>query len=237
MNIAIDLNNVHSNKEKIIIQLLFPNIPIISCSYNKIEYDKCVTFNYFYGTNFHLFNEGIFNYNNTDTFGISGLIYSCIPINLSNDEYIKQKILFYKNNACFDEIKKEADTFINTTFLTDDYISVHIRYTDNLNDICKNSNNLNTPIEEFYNKLELIKDKKILICSDNADIINELKNKNMYYFPNNINNELIQPIYEMYLLSRSKLIIGSTSSTFSYEAAFFQGTDIELYENKKWVLL
>jgi hypothetical protein len=40
----------------------------------------------------------------------------------------------------------------------------------------------------------------------------------------------------MYLLSKSTLIIGSTSSTFSYEAAFFQGTDIELYENNCWVL-
>jgi hypothetical protein len=43
-------------------------------------------------------------------------------------------------------------------------------------------------------------------------------------------------MYEMYLLSKSKLIIGSTSSTFSYEAAFFEGTDIELYENNEWVL-
>ena len=152
---------------------------------------------------------------------------------MNNEDYIKQKVLFYKNIACFDYLIPIADKFINNL---DNYISFHIRYTDNLNDTCKNNNNLNTPLEEFYNKLELYKDNKILICSDNNDIINELKSKNIYYFPNKIENELLQPIYEMYLLSKSKLIIGSTSSTFSYESAFFQGTDIELYENNKWVL-
>ena len=40
----------------------------------------------------------------------------------------------------------------------------------------------------------------------------------------------------MFLLSKTNLIIGSNSSTFSYESAFIEGTDIELYENNEWKL-
>jgi hypothetical protein len=38
----------------------------------------------------------------------------------------------------------------------------------------------------------------------------------------------------MMLLSHTKKIIGSYASTFSYEAAFFIGTDIELFINNEW---
>jgi hypothetical protein len=37
------------------------------------------------------------------------------------------------------------------------------------------------------------------------------------------------------LLSETRKIIGSNSSTFSYESAFFKAKDIELYENGKWM--
>jgi hypothetical protein len=200
-----------------------------------------MTLNKNYCTNYDLIKEGTIDINNElfnkNIFGISELIYSVAPSNLSDEDYIKNKINFYKENGYFEELNKYYEQFINDNNLLDGYISIHIRYTDNLTDTNKNNNSLNTPLEIFYNKLNSIQNNKILICSDNNDVINELKNKNnnMYYFPNNINS-LLQPMYEMYLLSKSKLIIGSTSSTFSYEAAFFQGTDIELYENNEWVL-
>lgn len=237
MNFCINLSRVHSEKEKFTIRYLFPFINIIEDLSNIIHYSECVT-NIMYATNYHLINEGVIDVNNEilnkNIFSIKDSIYSVVPNVYDDTEFIKQKIKFYKENSYFDELNRYYIEFINNNNLSDGYISVHIRYTDNLSDTSKHE--LNTPLEEFYNKLELIKDKKILICSDNADVINELKNKNMYYFPNVINNNLLQPLYEMFLLSKSKLIIGSTSSTFSYEAAFFEGTDIELYENKKWVL-
>jgi hypothetical protein len=239
MNLCINLNYVHSEKEKYTIKYLFPYINIINDTCNNIHYTECISINKNYATNYHLIEEGIIDVHNEklnkNIFGIKDLIYSIIPNNYTVEEYIKHKILFYNNNSYFDELNKYYFDFINSNNLIDGYISFHIRYTDNLLDNNKN-NNLNTSLEIFYKKLEEITDKKILICSDNNDIINELKNKNIYYFPNNINNELLQPLYEMYLLSKSTLIIGSTSSTFSYEAAFFQGTDIELYENNCWVL-
>ena len=73
--------------------------------------------------------------------------------------------------------------------------------------------------------------------SDNNDVLKEVKSihadilfADKVVFPN------FQNLYEMMLLSKSRRIIGSNSSTFSYESAFFQGTDIELYENGEWKL-
>jgi hypothetical protein len=241
MNFCINLINVHSEKEKYTIKHLFPYINLIYDMCNNIHYSECMTLNKNYCTNYDLIKEGTIDINNEifnkNIFGISELIYSVAPSNLSDEDYIKNKINFYKENGYFDELNKYYEQFINDNNLVDGYISIHIRYTDNLTDTNKNNNSLNTPLEIFYNKIDSLQNNKILICSDNINIMNELKNKNnnMYYFPNNINS-LLQPMYEMYLLSKSKLIIGSTSSTFSYEAAFFQGTDIELYENNQWVL-
>lgn len=238
MNFCINLSKVHSQKEKYSIKYLFPYINLINDACNYIHYSECITINKNYSTNYHLINEAVIDINNKilnkNIITITDTIYSIVPNIYDDTEYIKQKIQFYKDNSYFDELNRYYEAFINNNNLTDGYISVHIRYTDNLTDTSKDS--LNTPLEVFYNKINSIQNNKILICSDNINIINELKNKNMYYFPNNINNELLQPLYEMFLLSKSKLIIGSTSSTFSYEAAFFQGTDIELYEKNEWIL-
>lgn len=46
---------------------------------------------------------------------------------------------------------------------------------------------------------------------------------------------LLQAMFEMLLLSQCELIIGSTSSTFSYEAAFMcGGTDIMVCQSGVW---
>ena len=237
MNFCINLSRVHSEKEKYTIKHLFPYINLISDKGKTIHYSECIS-NIKYGTNYHLINEGTVDINNEilnkNIFTISDSIHSIVPNIYDDTEFIKQKIKFYKENSYFDELNRYYNSFINDNNLTDGYISIHIRYTDNLTDTSKHG--LNTPLEVFYNKINSIQNKKILICSDNNNVINELKHKNIYYFPNNINNHLLQPLYEMFLLSKSKLIIGSTSSTFSYEAAFFEGTNIELYENNEWVL-
>ena len=239
MNFCINLLFVHSEKEKYTIKHLFPYIILIHDTCNNIRFSECIENNKNYCTNYDLIKEGTIDINNEllnkNIFGISELIYSIAPSHFSDEEYIKHKINFYKENGSFDELNKYYKQFIMNNDLVDGYTSIHIRYTDNLTDTNKNGNSLNTPLDVFYNKLNSLQNK-ILICSDNINIVNELKDKNMYYFPNSIDNHLLQPLYEMYLLSKSKLIIGSTSSTFSYESAFFEGTDIELYENNDWVL-
>lgn len=238
MNFCINLTRVHSEKEKYIIKHLFPYINLVADTGNLIHYSQCTRLTKDCCTNYHLINESTIDINNEilnkNIITITEAIHSIIPSIYDETEFIKQKLKFYKENAYFEHLNRYYNEFINNNNLTDGYISIHIRYTDNLTDTSKHG--LNTPLNVFYDKLETISAKKILICSDNITIINRLKNKNMYYFPNSINNDLLQPVYEMFLLSKSKLIIGSTSSTFSYESAFFEGTDIELYENNEWVL-
>src|SRR6201999_3483716 len=52
-------------------------------------------------------------------------------------------------------------------------------------------------------------------------------------FPD-ISTPLFQPLYEMLLLSRTTKVVGTYSSTFSYEACLFRGTDLELFEEGRW---
>ena len=112
-------------------------------------------------------------------------------------------------------------------------VGIHIRYTDNLNDFCKNNNNFNTQIDIFENKINSI-NENILLCSDNSSILDKFKSKKNVIFADNCFNKDFQGFYEMCLLSSCKYIIGTTSSTFSYESAFIKGTDIELYINNEW---
>ena len=121
-------------------------------------------------------------------------------------------------------------------------IGVHIRYTDNLTDDSKNVYNFNTNFDSFLSRINEFEKTTILICSDNNDILNFFKNyketTNTFIFadqceiPEKEKQVFFQPFYEMMLLSNTSKIIGSASSTFSYEAAFFNGTDIELYERE-----
>ena len=241
---AIDIGNMTHAKEKRIIKNIFSQFCKNNVNYLKLNAnDGIIKFNHRYITNYDLICEGRFNCVNINkNFSITNSIYSIIPGNMTIETFIKEKINFYKLMN-LGIIHNDINIFTNK-YNVNEYVGVHIRAMDNLRDINKNKHNLNTPINILYDKIMLYIDKnnKLLICSDNTNVLNNLKNNNKIInneniiFANNCSNNDFQGLYEMYLLSKTKLIIGSTASTFSYESAFFEGTDIELYENDNWKL-
>jgi hypothetical protein len=93
-------------------------------------------------------------------------------------------------------------------------------------------------LEEMSNGVNKVKDfDRVFLCSDNKqvlEIFQGLKSENLV-IADTVEDNDFQGLYEMMLLSETRKIIGSNSSTFSYESAFFKGTDIELYENGIWM--
>jgi len=246
MNIFIDIDRNHlDSKERVVIRNLFPSLCKsslnkynIDLTYPLLKYDNYVNYDQMHYTNYNLICEGRFQKpTNINNFGINANIYSIIPGDMTNEIYIKKKIKIYKSLIWPDFLLKNVKNFLLQFYLKS-YISFHIRYTDNLTELSKKS--LNTSIDVFIKKLESYTNMNILICSDNNQLIRNFKNKknkkNNLVFANQCSNANFQHIYEMILLSKTKLIIGSNSSTFSYESAFIEGTDIELYEDETWKL-
>jgi hypothetical protein len=146
--------------------------------------------------------------------------------------YISKKIQIYKSLKLPSKLIDKINCFVKTNDLIN-CVGVHIRHSDNLDDYCKNKNNLNTAFDIFEKKINSI-NRKILVCSDNSLILDKLKSRNNIIFADNYLDNNFQGFYEMCLLSNCKYIVGTNSSTFSYEAAFMKGTNIELYINNKW---
>lgn len=217
----IDISNVYSQKEKEILSILFKDYIDYNPSYNYYKQESICNFES--PTNTNPIIEGNFKYIPKETFG-SIHIYSIIHNDMSRDEYIKRKLNIYRN-LNWPNFKFEKDL--------SNVIGVHLRFTDNFNDPSKN--NLNTPLDVFIEKIKII-EKPFLLCSDNKEVVNKIKNMfpTDVILPNILENQNLQPIYEMMLLSKTKHIIGSYASTFSYESAFFHGTDLEVYENGEW---
>ena len=244
-NLLIDMthNGGIRPKEHLIIHMLLPEICRMNCDnkYIKYKYREVANFDkiYFNGTNTNLICEGRFTPKDRYNFGIESMIFNTIPGNMTNEEFISEKIKFYKQLTFPSDLVKCVNNFKNKHDLAN-CIGVHIRYTDNIGDRGKSDYYLNTNFETFFNKINTLSNEKLLICSDNAEVIKNLKESNMknLIFADECilrvieYQKYLQPFYEMMLLSNTKLIIGSSSSTFSYEAAFFNGTDIELYEEK-----
>lgn len=241
MNVFIDIDrNPLDYKDKVVIKHLFPTLckPKLNFKYDLLKYDEYVTYKKMPFTNYNLICEGRFKKpSNINNFGITSNIYSIIPGNMKKNMYIRYKIKIYKSLVWPDFLLKDVENF-NSQFNLQTFISFHIRYTDNLTELTKK--NFNTPIEVFIEKLESYTNANILICSDNSNLIKNFKNKknkkNNLIFANQCSNPNFQHFYEMILLSKTNLIIGSNSSTFSYESAFIEGTDIELYEEGAWKL-
>jgi hypothetical protein len=232
--IDADNSSKHSEKEEIIISQLFSKY--ISINVRKEACSKIKIIHSLLGTNYDLINEGrVINIEEGDIC-LNSNIYSIIPGNMSESEYIREKLFLYRTLDYPQLLLKTVEKF-NKKYNLKDSIGVHIRYMDNLNDKAKQS--INTSLEIFIGKIKSYKNKTILLCSDSKEV---LENKSILDCNNTIiladkySDKIYQSFYEMMLLSCTKRIIGSTSSTFSYESAFIRGTDIELYEDKKWVL-
>ena len=241
MNVCIDIDrhSLHHN-EKIVIEKLFPLLckRNIDCKYISLKYDHYVKYEKMHGTNYNLICEGrFFKPPNIHNFGITYNIYSILPGNMNIISYVKRKLKLYQSISYPEFLLKDVSNFLSNHKLSE-FIGFHIRYTDNLKDKLKKK--WNTPIHVFFQKLESYTNKNILICSDNTKVLQVINNKkqkkNNIIFANACSMPEYQGLYEMLLLSKTCLIIGSTSSSFSYESAFFQGTDIELFDNKKWIL-
>jgi hypothetical protein len=251
-NIIIDM--LHNGgiwpKESAIITELFRDICRYDCEnkYKKMRYRDVGYYSdtFFNGTNHNLIYEGRLKpnmyFNTNEDFGLSSMIYSIIPGDMTKEEFIKEKLLFYNNVNFPSWLLNNVENF-NKKYNLASCIGIHIRYTDNMSDTAKNDYNFNTNFDTFLSRINKFENETILICSDNNDILNFFKNykentNNTFIFadeceiPEKEKQAFFQPLYEMMLLSNTSKIIGSASSTFSYEAAFFKGTDIELYERE-----
>jgi hypothetical protein len=235
--ICINKNYLHE-KERCVISYLFRQYLVFDdVEFNNLDYNQYVSYDKFYATNYDLINEGIFKYKNIEPqnlvrSGIINTIYSIIPENMSTEEYIIEKIKIYKSLPLTNNFLEKINNFVIDNNLNNT-VGVHIRYTDNLIDNTKT--NFNTPYNIFIEKINSIK-SKILLCSDNHSILSIFRTNQNIIFADIYSDPNFQALYEMYLLANCKLIIGSNSSTFSYEAAFIKGTNIELYINNEWKL-
>jgi len=205
--------------DKKIVKILFPEY--IDNAPKYITKQRPDVLNYNSWTTTHPIIEATFKNIPETSFGV-GHIYAAKLETMSDEEFIKRKIKIYKNlkwpNFEFDDVSN--------------MVGVHMRYSDNLLDVTKNG--LNTPLDIFKDKLKTL-ETPFLLCSDNSEIIDYVKEE----YPNTIFPDIqddpdLQGLYEMILLSRTKYIVGSYASTFSYEASFFRGIPLEIYEKGKW---
>lgn len=115
---------------------------------------------------------------------------------------------------------------------TDNYVSMHIRRTDNHDSIEK------SPIELFISKIEeeIEKGRKVYIASDDVTIKNELKQKykssilmqDIEKVSRNSYNGMEEAVIDMVCLARSEKIYGSFWSSFSIVASYVYGTPLEI---------
>jgi len=200
-------------------------------------------------TNWHPIVEGSCNISKLESnrTAISS-IYAIKPLGMRDSEYIRAKIEFYGKLKWVGDMKEKARGYIENmraTLEAGKVIGVHIRYTDNLHDENKKKAGLNTQLKDFLKILghtvqRYKKDNKVvplLVCSDNINVQGLVKKflPHVYFPPMISRGRYLQALFEMLLLGSCDLIIGSTSSTFSYEAAFINGgTDIMLCHEGVW---
>jgi hypothetical protein len=225
-------------KEKIIIKELFPQLCLTGCShfYEQFDYASCVHYDAYNHTNYHLFDEGrLLECPTSNNFSIIETIYSILPAQMSYLDYNRDKIRLYQSLHFPSFLQKDVDLFLHSNNISN-FIGFHIRYTDNLNDTSKQR--YNTSLETFLDKIREYDERgeSIFLCSDNENVIATCKQIcPTIISPNQCSSRTHQALYEMILLSKTKRIVGSNSSTFSYESAYLSGgTDIELFENSKW---
>lgn len=228
------------NEVNLVISKLFPERikKYKPGSYVKIGENELIKFRGIYGTSSNPLIEGDFCFLPDCDFGLRH-IYAVKPLTMTDEQYIRSKLLFFKKLIVWpDEILEAASVTNGCGSLLRDSVGLHIRYSDNFTDVMKNKYNLNTSLATFLMKISKIETSTFLLCTDNPDVHKIIKkhsdNLNII-LPDTINNYLLQPLYEMYLLSKTKYIIGSYASTFSYESCFIEGTDLELYSEGEWI--
>jgi hypothetical protein len=126
-------------------------------------------------------------------------------------------------------------------------VGVHIRYSDNLYDANKVQHGLVTEIQAFDQAIALaveivrvrrrLSDVRVLLCTDNHHVRRYLGEKGLRCVapPCISTDRYLQALFEMLLLASTDIVVGSSSSTFSYESVFMnQGTDLMLCHGGIW---
>lgn len=176
-------------------------------------------------------------------------IYAVRPSTLTHAQFRQRRIDWYKKHITpklyslarktLDDLARDKKPVQNQPV-----IGVHIRYTDNFRDFNKSKLG-QTDIKVFKDMLSEIyryqKYIKFLVCTDNPIVYEELKSLPLYknvIKPNQLITKVYQPFWEMLLLSRCSEIIGSFSSTFSYEAAYMGDIPLSIYDTRlsKWIV-
>jgi hypothetical protein len=197
---------------------------------------KCMQFIELYGTNSNPVVEAVFNPD--DTFPAAGFglahIYSVKPHRMRINDYILQKHKNYLGATFPEFLKFRVRKFCRSKDMTR-AIGMHIRNNDNLLDPTKK--NLVTPFSAMEQKLQrtIAEGHTILLCTDNPEIRQYLRTQYAEHIllPDAV-IPIFQPLYEMMLLSHTARIVGTYSSTFSYEASLFNGTDLEVFVDGQW---
>lgn len=114
-------------------------------------------------------------------------------------------------------VQNRVNLFLEKHSLTN-YISIHIRYTDNVLAI----NNSPLSIFESIINIELDFGRKIVICTDSEFVKNELEQKysNILIFPETEKNRdsvigIQDALFELIILSKANKVFGSYGSTYS----------------------
>jgi hypothetical protein len=177
-------------------------------------------------------------------------IYAAKPRMMSDAEYLARKVEWYAGlewpRGLREGAKQWTDELRRGIKGNARLIGLHIRFTDNLKDSNKVENGLNTPIETFIQALGEVcrggggveeDGTRVLLCTDSAAARRMVQAAGFDCLkPPQVSKEkYAQALFEMFLLGYTDLIIGSSSSTFSFEAAFLGGgTDIMLHNSGLW---
>ena len=249
--IYIDYNsfdNLDNNNNKIILYYLFYKYCKKSCSnkYEKLNYQDYVEIDYYISKNINyninnninndnnFIKEVRFNYLPNNSFSIvknTTNNYNIIPGNMTIENFMNEKINFYKalNYPSFliDNINNFT-TLINLS----EYIGIYIEYIEYF----ENNDLLKIFADKIFELRKL--DNKIIIFSNNSNIVEHFMEENYIIKPNKCSDSTYQILYEMILLSKTKLIITVNNQDFSQESAFFEGTGLEIYNDakKEWIL-
>jgi hypothetical protein len=228
------LHNIWDKEKTVLSQLFDQYILDQEVDFERLDYNDVVSYDEFYGTNYDLIHEGRLKSAPSGSFGITSTIYSVLPEDMSEEDYIRKKIKIYQSLPLPREFAQSIQHFIKIAKLPS-RVGIHIRYSDNLNDTCKNKHNFNTSLAVFESKMDSIQEP-LFVCSDSAAVLDRLRSRSNVVFANKCKDPHYQAFYEMCLLSHCKSMVGTQSSTFSYEAAFLKGSKIELYIDQAWKL-
>jgi hypothetical protein len=186
-----------------------------------------------FGTNHHLQVEGALDLSEFAEVTHLGLltIYAVRPTQLTEHEFLREKAEFYRR------VRWNSELNCPDTNGLRDLVGVHVRHGDNLNDRRKVKSGLLTPLEAFWEQMSQWPEQmRFLLCTDNWKAVEPLVDqfKERIARPPRKATGIQQALLEMRMLSRTKEIIGSTCSTFSYEAAFMGPTPIHLWSRGGW---